>query len=272
MLRYIMYALLVDNCQILQYTDFMNEKETRNNNKDDEDDDKTQAFIKNFGNKSNDEKVSTRFRYSYTPMEEVEQNPEQYVIPECLDACRILWAKNIFTGMCSNNQDDGNTWIAIEKLSEKNSKILDEIKKLGYVSFYRSWEQLIVNDEGEKAKELLERLASQFEIQDIPYGYDSIEDFLVDIGISKEVPNPIFVKKDTGAMSETDRIEYMFSPQSSETITVYDATKLQKPIQEYVEENGKSQLYLPDEGRVYDSDYYLQKHNNYLQHLAEETP
>jgi len=223
-----------------------------------------QSFINNFGK---NEKQSTQFLYTSTPMEMVEQNPEEYIIPECLDACKILWTKNIFTGMCSNNNDNGTTWIAIEQLSENNSKILEEMKKLGYVSHYRSWHQLIVESEGKIAKELLEKLASQFNIQDIPCGYTDVETFLANIGISKEIPNSQYIEKDISSMNDADRLEYLFGPQSSPTITVYDETKLQKPIQEYVEDNGLLKLYVPSEGRIYDSEYYLQKHNNFL-HLS----
>ena len=34
---------------------------------------------------------------SHTSMEEVENNPEQFIMTECIPACKELWSKNIYT-------------------------------------------------------------------------------------------------------------------------------------------------------------------------------
>ena len=49
-----------------------------------------------------------RYQYSQTPTRLVKENPEEYIIPDCLEACKILWDKGIDTVECSNFYDDVN--------------------------------------------------------------------------------------------------------------------------------------------------------------------
>lgn len=42
-----------------------------------------------------------------SPQEEVEKNPTQYIIQECLPACLELWRKNIYTFMVSDHLNEG---------------------------------------------------------------------------------------------------------------------------------------------------------------------
>ena len=46
------------------------------------------------------------YEYGYIDLPIVVKNPEEYIIPGCLGACRSLWDKNIETFMVSNLQDD----------------------------------------------------------------------------------------------------------------------------------------------------------------------
>lgn len=74
-----------------------------------------------------------------SPQEEVEKNPTQYIIQECLPACQELWKKNIYTFMVSDHLNEGTCWIEIivDSLSEENKDIYfglsdDEAVKFSY--------------------------------------------------------------------------------------------------------------------------------------------
>ena len=41
-----------------------------------------------------------KYQYSEVDMAYVYRNPEEFIIPENLAACKLLWNKNIFTKMC----------------------------------------------------------------------------------------------------------------------------------------------------------------------------
>ena len=70
-----------------------------------------------------------KYEYSHVPMYEVENNPEEFIIPELLPACKFLWSKNIFTVMCSNRSDKDEFYIELDSLSETNAKIFKKLVK-----------------------------------------------------------------------------------------------------------------------------------------------
>jgi hypothetical protein len=217
-----------------------------------------------------------KYQYTAVKMEYVERNPKEYVIPECLDACRILWENNIFTFMCSNNEDQNTTWIALDSLSEENTKNLEQLKKLGVVSIYRGAPTLVIKEEGESARKKLTELVKNFSMQDIPYGYQKIEDFLITKGCYKEIQNSI----DEVLMPSKDDYEdgvegtkkyfkdydkYMEYVSAPKTIKIYDEAKMSKTVHEYLDEDNIAHLYIENEGRLYDSEYYFGKHKNFLE-------
>ena len=68
-------------------------------------------------------------KYEFPPVDidYVLDNPELYIIPECLEICKIFWAKGIDTTQCSNYNkiSEGKTyWVEIDMrtLSDENRK------------------------------------------------------------------------------------------------------------------------------------------------------
>ena len=58
---------------------------------------------------------------SQTSMEEVENNPEKFIMTECIPACKELWSKNIYTFMVSNYIGENGIWIEIyDEISDEN--------------------------------------------------------------------------------------------------------------------------------------------------------
>lgn len=68
-----------------------------------------------------------RYEYVHVSMDEVIDNPEEYIIPECMDACKIFWEKGIETFMCSN-YENVIFYVSINEftLDENNKRILDQ--------------------------------------------------------------------------------------------------------------------------------------------------
>ena len=68
----------------------------------------------------------SKYNYTYVPLEYVIKEPYEYIIPECIDACKAFWDKNIETFMVSN-YDDNYLYVLIMNISKENEEI---IKKL----------------------------------------------------------------------------------------------------------------------------------------------
>lgn len=71
-----------------------------------------------------------KYQYTHEPAGKVMQNPEEYIIPECLEACKILWGKGITTFMCSN-YENVILYVSLEEdlLSEENRQIIYSSKE-----------------------------------------------------------------------------------------------------------------------------------------------
>lgn len=116
-----------------------------------------------------------RYEYQHVTMDDVIKNPGEYIIPECLDACKVLWSKGIETFMCSNHANN-ELYVSIEeqKLDEENKKIL--YKNSGNEHFGRD----IVNHrpliKAQTSKKLAE-LAELFKLQD-SLAYETEEEIL----------------------------------------------------------------------------------------------
>ena len=66
------------------------------------------------------------YQYSAIDMRVVMNNPEEFIIPENLEACKLLWSKNIFTKM-NNNYDNDYSWITISRFSPENQELFDAL-------------------------------------------------------------------------------------------------------------------------------------------------
>ena len=217
-------------------------------------------------------------KYQYIPceMDCVESDPEEYIIPECLEACKILWNKNIFTIMCSNNEDNGNTWIAMHTLSAENQEILNTIKLENVVVDYCGATTLLIKKEGNEAKELLNKYAEMFVIQDIPYGYTSIDEILMDkFSLKKEIENPNYeymVPKtwDDETSEYLAYQDYLDSNKSKKTIEIFDPTAMKKSKEEYIKELGLENLCDFVTNKVYNNEYYYNKHCKYKKYKKDK--
>lgn len=207
-------------------------------------------------------------------MEFVEANPEKFIMPECLPACKVLWEKNIYTYMVSDSVDF-EAWIELEAraLSPENLEYLLSLESQGVhiVKGYHSGTiQFGVGCFGEKAQRLLLDIANGFKMQDVQkgfgLGYLDLRDGLMAAGCTKEVPNPDYV--DPMTVPENERWKLLLGEEAEPTITVFDETKVQEPIEKNFE--GTGMVFNLEEERVYRSEYHYRKHLNYLKSLEEK--
>ena len=115
-----------------------------------------------------------KFEFEPCPIEDVIENPELYIIPECLDICKIFWSKGIDTTQCSNYNkiSEGKTyWVEIDMctLSDENrKKVFDMYDN----NSHNISEDIITHNprfrasRDEKGIELLKEIANSFCIQD----------------------------------------------------------------------------------------------------------
>lgn len=207
--------------------------------------------------------------------EDVEKNPKQYIIKECIPACQELWKKNIYTFMVSDHHDEGECWIEIsgECLSEENMKILKELNAPIKFCYHEGCYNFGVNKVGlEGQKELLE-LAKQFKMQDvvINHAYITKERFLMNYcACYDEIPNPNYREMKepwTLSLEPDELIKYMDeydkwedSEESKKTLHKYNPSKATKPLEELVKEHNM----VLEGDRIYLSQFHYDKHQNYI--------
>ena len=179
----------------------------------------------------------TAYQYGCVGMEEVFNNINEYIIPENQNVCRLLWAKNIFTKMC-NNYDNDNSWITLGDLSEENDKIF---KKLSMTNDYvgKTW------------------LGRGFTI---PYSYK--EGVLVFEEFSKLVANFVMqdVQKEGYLTEEEFLVFYTDCFKLIEGNRVFDKQKMTKKIEEYLKKSEFSDYYDQEEHKIFYNKFYYQRH------------
>ena len=226
---------------------------------------------------------------SYAGMEFVEANPSHYIIDECIPACKILWSKNIDTFMCSDYLNDG-AWIEIirAELSAQNEGALEKLKTLTkpLYAYHKGTINMEVEGFGDAARDRLVEVANMFHMQDVPHkkAYLTAEEFLVECGCYKIEANFEYeFMEDPMMASMAGTVEFetpadLFeaikkyevwenSSKSKETFKMFDDSKVLKPIEEYVRDANMGDLYIPEEGRIYNSKYYYDKHLRYLEYV-----
>ena len=207
-------------------------------------------LIKNFMSKvSETPKKDGRYQYPYVELEDVMANPEEYIIPQCLPACRALWDKNIETFMVSNN-DDEDLCVLLTHVSDENMAIFNQKKKQDprfVFDGYRNTIGIAVKGNNDSSMHELQGLTEVFRIQDT-LRFQTAEDFLESY------------KHTGGEMTIADdgTIHRNINPALA-NIT----------LQEALEKSGKSGLYIAEEGRVYESIMYLNWHKKYEQSLND---
>lgn len=199
--------------------------------------------------------ANTKYQYTSIDVEIVMQNPEEYIIPELLSACKKLWSLNIFTTMCSNRDDNGHSYIWTSYLSAENQLIFDELKKeypefVGKQNSVCKIDFLTDNLSKTEIEELFNNIIRRFKPQDIQKDfYITKEQFLIDCGCYKEIANP---NKEDG---------------QPKTIKVFDESRVTKPIDEYLKEK-KVITYDPETERIYKSEFFLKRHLDFVENNA----
>lgn len=218
-------------------------------------------------------KFATNSSYEGAPrvgQEAVETEPRRWIIEECVPACQILWDKNIYTFMCSD-QIDTDAWIELELecLSSENLEILEQIKKeYRCYQYHSGCINISVDGMGKSAQDELVSIANRFKMQDVPSKYATIglQVLLMECGCYRDVPNPKYVPLEEQLANMT--FENWGAPFEEEYIREFDIAKMQKSTEEYIEEYGAVMDYI--EGICYVSKFHYDKHLKYLRYLEEK--
>lgn len=196
------------------------------------------------------EKRDTKYQYSYVDLEYVMQNPTEYIIPQCLPACRALWGKNIETFMCSNN-DDKDLYVLLMNLSDENKARMQELCERDSRFFYSEYRGTYgfgaTGMSEESARELL-ALTGALNVQDTKR-FQDVETFMREY---RKTGGEYFIDEDGNI-------------QMKENPELAKAT-----LSEALSKTGKSSLYVASEGRVYESETFKKWHERYEQHQMQQ--
>jgi len=200
-------------------------------------------------NATGDKKINYQYQYADVDLDIVIDDPNEYIIPECLPACKVLWDKNIETYMVSNREDD-NLYVLVWNLSDENKTLFEDLMKKDSrfkFSTYRNTYAIEVDGITEKASLELKSLANLLLFQDT-LRFVSGEAFLENF------------KTTDGEYSvdENYNIIRLKNPKL-ENVTLSEALK----------ETGKEELYVKEEDRVYENIMYLRWHQKYLKAVQD---
>lgn len=199
-----------------------------------------------------------QYQYRKTDTKDVIENPEEYIIPECLEACKTLWDKNIETLMCAN-YDNNDLFINIVNggLSDENKKIFIENEGKGFtLGEEHDYPTIQVPGQTSESAADLKTLADKLKIQDVrDERFQSSEKFLEEYKYG-DMPAE-YTKIDERGDIHIDR--------------QYDPERVNATLQDALMQTGKANLYVPSEDRVYESQMFLDWHNRYLEEKNKET-
>ena len=198
----------------------------------------------------------TRYQYMPTSIEDVMKNPEQYIIPECMECCKILWSKGIDTYQCGNYDDALGLgfWVEVDydTLSDENKKKLEEISKNDSRVYFaeglqgqHTYRMRVERVNNPNASDELSEIARNLLLQDTCL-------FTIDEDLLDQY------KKVGGEykIDETGNAYCDYNPERVDA-TLYDALKsIEHP-----------ELYVAKEGRLYHSQHALNVHKNYLEQI-----
>lgn len=214
-----------------------------------------QDFQNSFKQKERPE-LTPQYEYQEVDVEEVIKNPEEYIIPECLEACKTLWSKNIETAMCANYHDSTDLFIELvdDGLSDENKKIFIENEGKGFINSFKRPLMQVPGQTSESAA-ALKTLADKLKIQDIKNNrFQSSEKFLEEYKYG-DMP-----------------VEYTLDEHGIAHIGgQYNPERVNATLQDALLQTGKTNLYVPSEDRVYESQMFLDWHNRYLEAKDKET-
>jgi hypothetical protein len=176
--------------------------------------------------------------------------------------------------MCSNRCDGGDSFILLEPLSDENQAIFNKLMKEHPENFIydKVREKLRIqfyteNLSEQKIAEMFDKAISYFKSQDVPKGfYLTKEQFLINCGCYKEVPNPKYVKN-PGPFPASSNLKvqdkYFEKCNQPKMLKIFDETKVTKPFDAYLKENGIT-TYDPESQKIYRSEFCLKRHLDYV--------
>lgn len=222
--------------------------------------------------------MASRLNYGYSEidMKFVYQDPTEYIIPENLEACKLLWSKNIFTKMC-NNYDNEFSWITINQLSEDNQRLFDSMAQIDE-RFGPTWGGFgfripIRPGVGNDTLEAFSDVINMFEMQDVQLdGYMDFEEFMrmytdcykmIDNPKYKYFPKPKLEDYDDPTLYSKDFDRYVDSTLVPIKLRVFDESKMTKSFEEYIDASKFRGLYDSETRKVYYNDFYYQAHLRY---------
>lgn len=225
-------------------------------------------------------KSDCAYQYSAVDMKFVMENPEEYVIPEVLEACKLLWSKNIFTVMCNNYEND-HSWITINTLSEENQKIFDSFVGVDE-RFGTTWGGIgfkipIKPEVGVSTYDAFKEVIDLFSVQDVQKdGYMDVETFMTFYtDCYKMISNPEYVYSeapkredflDESAFFES-LLKHMDANSVPKTIRKFDETKMVKSLDDYINESKFKDFYDADEGKIFYNEIYYNAHMSYKKNI-----
>lgn len=187
-------------------------------------------------------------------IEEIMKNPEEYIIPECLEACKKLWSKNIETLMCANYSGNNDLFIVlpgIDSLSDENQEIFKNNSEEGFIlGEVHDNPEIAVAGQTQESVAALINLVDKLKIQDVRRRrYQAAGEFLEEYKYG-DMPTEYSDIDEYGNIS---------------VVRQYDPRRIDATLQDALEQTGKASLYVPSEGRIYESQMFLDWHNRYLE-------
>lgn len=234
---------------------FMNEF-LNNNSQTNQANDEWEKTVRGFTDRFQSKEVpksTPQYEYRAMDVEDVIRNDEQYIIPECREACRALWSKNIETLMCANYNDNNDLYIELidgDGLSDENKKIFAANEGNGFrLGEEHDYPRISVPGQTPESAATLLELVGKLKIQDVRSSrYQSSEVFLEEF---KHGDMPI-------EYDGVDKNGYAIVRRQ------YNPERENATLEEALEQTGKTSLYIPAEDRVYKSQMFLDWHNRYL--------
>lgn len=201
-------------------------------------------------------KNDLKYNVKEKPIHEIyNEGIEKYIEAPCVNACKKLWDKNMFTK--ASVIDNNKISIVFDKLSKENENIFSKLVQEDNKHYCYSIKnepriQIDFNNNAKENSVYLENLVEPFKLQDITSGYMEKEEFLMKVCNCERVEG---IKEHTKEWNA----EFVFAPE-----------KVEKTFNEYLKEYLYEDLFVPEEGRIYKDKFYLDAHKKYLNSIREK--
>lgn len=201
-------------------------------------------------------KNDLKYNVKEKPIHEIyNEGIEKYIEAPCVNACKKLWDKNMFTK--ASVIDNNKISIVFDKLSKENENIFSKLVQEDNKHYCYSIKnepriQIDFNNNAKENSVYLENLVEPFKLQDVTSGYMEKEEFLMKVCNCERVEG---IKEHTKEWNA----EFVFAPE-----------KVEKTFNEYLKEYLYEELFVPEEGRIYKDKFYLDAHKKYLNSIREK--